>query len=107
MARSFQQQFSHTQTWEKLKAIKGIRCLVENALIFYSLLLDGDVPRWVKAICLSAIEYLVLPTDSIPDVIPLMGYTDDLLCLSTAMAAINGQVKPQHKQHANDLFEQL
>lgn len=107
MVKSSQNQFSHTQTWQKLKMIKGLKNLIENALVLYALLLDGDVPKWVKTVCISALCYLVLPTDSIPDVIPFMGYTDDLLCLSSAIAALSTQIKPHHKSQAKDLFEQL
>ncbi len=107
MASKLRQQFSHTQTWQKLKQIQGIRCLAESAMTLYCLLLDGDVPAWVKAVCVSALCYLVLPMDSVPDAIPLLGHSDDLLCLSSAIVSLNGQIRPHHKEQAKDLFEQL
>jgi uncharacterized membrane protein YkvA (DUF1232 family) len=107
MAKPFKRQFSHTETWQKLKVIKGMKVLIESALLLYCLMLDADIPKWVKVTCITALCYLVLPTDTIPDVIPVLGYTDDLLCLSAAIAAVSAHVKPHHKEHVNDLFNQL
>lgn len=107
MVKSRKRQFSHTELWQKLKVIKGMKALIESALLLYCLMLDGDIPNWVKAICITALCYLILPTDIIPDVIPALGYTDDLMCLTAAIASITSQVKPHHKKHVKDLFNQL
>lgn len=107
MARKKQSPFSHTKTWQKLKQIKGIKQLTESALLLYSLILDGDTPKWVKAVCITAIAYLVFPTDSIPDALPALGYSDDLLCISTAIGAVTSHIQPHHKNQANDIFNQL
>mgnify|MGYP000141181096 CR=1 FL=1 len=107
MAKSRKHPFSHTETWQKLRQIKGIKQLVDSALILYSLLLDADTPTWVKTVCITAIAYLVFPTDSIPDAFPALGYSDDLLCLSAAISAVANYIQPHHKDQANDIFNQL
>ena len=107
MAKSYKHQFSHTDMWQKLKVIKGMKQLVEGALLLYCLMLDGDIPYWVKAVCITALCYLILPTDTIPDVIPALGYSDDLMCLTAAISSVASQVKPHHKEHVNDLFNQI
>jgi len=107
MGKLSKHQFSQNEIWQKFKKVRGIRGLIEHALILYCLILDGDVSKWAKTVCMTALCYLVLPIDSIPDVIPVMGYSDDLICLAAAIAAMNSQIKPHHKQQAQEMFNQL
>jgi uncharacterized membrane protein YkvA (DUF1232 family) len=37
-----------------------------------------EVPFWRKALVLVALGYAVLPVDAIPDVIPVIGWLDDV-----------------------------
>ena len=39
---------------------------------------DGAVPRWRKLLVLFAVAYAVMPVDFIPDVIPVVGWLDDV-----------------------------
>lgn len=41
-----------------------------------------------KAILVSGLAYVVLPLDAIPDVIPGLGYTDDLVVLGAVVAGL-------------------
>jgi len=107
MVKPTKHQFSQHEIWQKFKQVRGIRGLIEHALILYCLILDGDVPKWAKTVCMTALCYLVLPTDSIPDVVPVVGYSDDLICLTAAIAAMKSQIKPHHKQQAKEMFNQL
>ena len=47
----------------KVKSIRGIKPLIEKALLLYVLITDGDTPRWVKAIVIGALAYLINPVD--------------------------------------------
>jgi uncharacterized membrane protein YkvA (DUF1232 family) len=42
----------------------------------------------------------VLPTDIIPDVLPLIGFTDDAAVLATAIKLISSHMKPVHRDAA-------
>jgi len=100
-------ELSHDKVWTKSKDIKGIKKLLESALLLYSLLLDADTPLWLKSIAITALIYLVTPIDAIPDLIPVQGLIDDLVVLTAAIASIKSHIKPHHKTQANDLFNQL
>jgi uncharacterized membrane protein YkvA (DUF1232 family) len=45
-------------------------------------------PAPLKALIVGAIGYIVLPIDLIPDVIPVLGYTDDLASAAGVVAAV-------------------
>jgi uncharacterized membrane protein YkvA (DUF1232 family) len=50
------------------------------------LLTDGRVSPWLKALIPGlALAYLILPTDLVPDFIPILGQLDDVVLLLLAM----------------------
>ena len=49
-------------------------------LVWY-LVRDPEVPIYVKIIPLAALIYVLIPTDFIPDVFPVMGQLDDITAL--------------------------
>ena len=54
--------------------------LYQVRLIWY-LIRDPEVPIYVKIIPLVALIYVLIPTDLIPDVFPVMGQLDDITAL--------------------------
>ena len=42
----------------------------------------------MKAALIGAIAYFVLPADAVPDVLPLVGYTDDAAVLAAAIKIV-------------------
>ena len=95
------------KTWHKFKQIKASRKLIESALILYALLLDGDIPKHIKTVTVLALLYLIVPFDTVPDFTPLKGFADDLAVLTAALTSISPQIKPHHKQQAQELLNQL
>jgi uncharacterized membrane protein YkvA (DUF1232 family) len=51
---------------------------------FFRYLRDPSVPRWRKLTGLFAVLYFVLPVDAIPDILPVLGWLDDVGVLSAA-----------------------
>jgi uncharacterized membrane protein YkvA (DUF1232 family) len=58
-----------------------LREIVQQIKLAYYLMLDPRVNPLVKVIPVVAAGYLLLPTDVIPDVIPVLGQVDDLVVL--------------------------
>lgn len=53
---------------------------------------NPDTPMKYKALIVAAVGYVVLPIDAIPDLIPIVGWTDDLAVASFTMAAMTAVV---------------
>ena len=51
---------------------------------FFRYLRDKRVPLWRKLAGVFAVLYFVMPADALPDIIPVLGWLDDLGVLSTA-----------------------
>lgn len=56
----------------------------------------------IKALIYSALGYLIMPLDLIPDTIPVVGFSDDLIVLSSAVAASALYITPEIKQKTQD-----
>jgi uncharacterized membrane protein YkvA (DUF1232 family) len=61
--------------------------LWQRARLVYKLLLDPEVPIYLKVLPFAAVVYVLFPIDFIPDVIPGFGQLDDItiLVLGTKM----------------------
>lgn len=51
---------------------------------FFRYLRDPSVPRWRKLAGLLAVLYFVMPVDALPDILPVLGWLDDVGVLSAA-----------------------
>ena len=69
-------------------------------LLLYYVLKDPGTPLKHKAIILGALGYFILPTDLLPDIIPLLGFTDDIVALAACIKAVTENVTPAIRQKA-------
>jgi uncharacterized membrane protein YkvA (DUF1232 family) len=73
--------------WSHLRFIlrRAGEALLMPALTAWHLARDPETPKEAKAALFSALAYLVLPVDAVPDFLPGVGYTDDLAALTAAL----------------------
>ncbi len=103
-------QFSENKLWSKLTRYArqiGVKSVYTILLLFYAYQ-RSDTPRWAKNIILGVLGYLISPIDAIPDLSPIIGYTDDLGMLSfglvTIAAYINDEVREKARKKLVDWF---
>lgn len=80
--------------------------VLEPALKMYYALKDSDTPAWAKATIIGALGYFISPIDAIPDLLPVVGYTDDLAVLAGALAIVAMHVKEEHAEKARVTLRQ-
>ena len=72
------------------------------------MLQKADVPAWAKGVILGSLGYFILPVDLIPDIIPGVGYTEDLTLIAAAVGMVamyvDDEVKEKADQKLNDWF---
>lgn len=87
-------EFTDEGFWQKSKkyALTAGSEVMEKALWLYYAYQRPDTPVWAKTVIGGAIAYFILPIDAIPDVIPGLGYTDDLGALAAAIGVISGHI---------------
>lgn len=74
------------------------RTIARPALEALELVLDPATPPQVRLTMVAALTYLLLPTDLIPDLLPVAGFSDDLVAL-TALISL-------HSNHVSDAIRQ-
>ena len=88
--------------WRKLGRVAARVPFAADLLAAYYCALDRDTPLRVKAMLLAAIAYFVLPADTIPDVMPVLGFTDDAAVLAAALKLVADHITPHHRAAAGD-----
>ena len=91
--------------WNKLKRVAAGLPFSEDLLTAYYCAFDRDTPLQVKAALLAALAYFVLPIDFMPDVMPILGFTDDAAILATAIRMVAANVQPEHRAAAQRAIE--
>jgi uncharacterized membrane protein YkvA (DUF1232 family) len=86
--------------WTKLKRVVGKLPFAEDLLAAYYCAFDKQTPRHVQAALLGAIAYFILPFDFIPDMLPVLGFTDDAAILATAIRMVAGHITQEHRDAA-------
>ncbi len=86
----YRESYTEVHFWLKLSrfARTAGREVVEKALCLFYAAQRPETPAWAKAVAMGALGYFILPTDAIPDIAPIIGYTDDLGVLGFALATI-------------------
>jgi len=88
--------------WRKLGAVIARLPFAEDLLAAYYCAFDRATPLAVKATLVGAIAYFVLPADAIPDVLPVIGFTDDAAALAAAIRLVASHVTPEHRALAQE-----
>ena len=86
--------------WTKLKRVAARLPFAEDLLSAYYCAFDKQTPRHVQSALLGAIAYFILPFDFIPDMLPVLGFTDDAAVLATAIRMVAAHIKPEHHEAA-------
>ncbi len=86
--------------WIKLKKVAARLPFTEDLLAAYYCAFDKQTPRHVQAALLGAIAYFILPFDFIPDVMPVLGFTDDAAILATAIRMVATHITEDHREAA-------
>lgn len=104
----YQVYYTEHAFWDKLAkyALAAGHKLVTQALELYYTATSKDTPLWAKTLIFGALGYFILPIDAIPDILPVIGYTDDLATLAGAVAAVTAFIKPEYRQLAQTTLQQ-
>lgn len=86
--------------WLKLKRVATKLPFAEELLAAYYCAFDRETPRHVQVALLGAIAYFVLPFDFVPDMLPVLGFTDDAAVLATTIRMVASHITPEHREAA-------
>ena len=106
----YQKDYSEARFGEKLVSSAksaGVKVIYAALLLFYTVK-RPEVPTRVKAVIYGALGYFISPVDAIADLLPMVGYTDDigvlLLALSICAMYVNDEVRQKARQKLGQWF---
>jgi len=93
--------------WRKLRRLAARLPFAEDLLAAHYCAFDRQTPLHVKGALLGALAYFVMPADLIPDVLPVIGYTDDAAVLAAAIKLVASHITPDHRAAAQRMLARL
>lgn len=87
--------------WKKFRRVVGSIPFARDLLAAYFCALDPATPLKVRATLLGALVYFIMPVDVLPDVIAVLGFTDDAAVLFAAIRAVSTSIRPVHYDKAD------
>ena len=93
--------------WAKFKRVAARLPFAEDLLSAYYCAFDRQTPRHVQAALLGALAYFILPFDFIPDMLPVLGYTDDAAVLATAIRLVAAHITLEHREAARAALKRV
>lgn len=107
--QKYEKEYSESSLWTKIKNVakKAGKEVIYNALLLYYALQSEKVSAKEKAMIIGALGYFILPIDLIPDVIPVVGYSDDLAVLIAVikmLTCVDDEVKDQARAKLAEWF---
>ena len=91
----------------RLKRVAKRIPFAEDLLAAWFCARDPATPRRVRMTLLAALGYFVLPIDALPDIMPLLGFTDDAAVIAAAIAAVAGSITIEHRERAKKAMAEL
>ncbi|RBY76137.1 hypothetical protein DQ239_14125 [Blastococcus sp. TF02-09] len=73
---------------DELTARTALRLLPDVVRLVRRLAADGSLPRGVRVRLWLLLGYLLLPIDLVPDVIPVIGYADDVVVVAWTLRSV-------------------
>ncbi len=93
---------ARVRLWHKIRhagKIAGFNA-VETALVLFYTSTAKETPTWCKSVIYGALGYFISLIDGIPDLTPILGYTDDVAVMMAAMATIAQHITPEIRTKA-------
>ena len=107
--QKYEQHYSDASFLEKATKygkLIGINALYKAVQLWF-VMQKPDVPATTKAVIMGALGYLIAPLDFLPDLMPVLGYTDDFVAITFALIKVQGYIDEEVERKSKHLGENL
>ena len=96
--------YSDDGLWSKIKdtAKKAGANLIYEVLQLYYVAQNPNVPMKIRAALVAPLGYFISPIDLIPDLTPVIGFTDDAAVIAMAIAFAHAYIDDEIRRKAQD-----
>lgn len=102
-------EYSEEEFWKKIKSVLKSAGLtaIYKALQLYYVMLKPECPMHIKAAIITTLGYFISPIDLIPDAIPVVGFSDDIMAISSALIWAQCYVDEEVKRNAKAIIDKF
>ena len=102
-------KYSEAGFFDKIVSVikKAGLTLIYKALQLYYVTENPNCPMKIKAAIFAALGYFISPIDLIPDITPIVGYSDDAAAIALALSLAQIYISDKVKQKAKDKLVSL
>ena len=107
--QKYEQHYSDSSFLDKVTKhgkFIGITALYKAVQLWF-VLQKPDVPAGTKAVIMGALGYLIAPLDFLPDLLPVLGYTDDIVAITFALIKVQGYIDEEVERKSKKLLTKI
>ena len=107
--QKYEQHYNESSFLDKVTKygkLIGINALYK-AVQLWVVMQKPDVPATTKAVIMGALGYLIAPLDFLPDLMPVLGYTDDFVAITFALIKVQGYIDEEVERKSKHLLAKI
>ena len=107
--QKYEQHYNESSFLDKVTKygkLIGINALYKAVQLWF-VMQKPDVPATTKAVIMGALGYLIAPLDFLPDLMPVLGYTDDFVAITFALIKVQGYIDEEVERKSNHLLAKI
>ena len=107
--QKYEQHYNDSSFLDKITKygkLIGINALYKAVQLWF-VLQKPDVPASTKAVIMGALGYLIAPLDFLPDLMPVLGYTDDFVAITFALIKVQGYIDEEVERKSKHLLAKI
>ena len=107
--QKYEQHYNESSFLDKVTKygkLIGINALYKAVQLWF-VMQKPDVPATTKAVIMGALGYLIAPLDFLPDLMPVLGYTDDIVAITFALIKVQGYIDEEVERKSKHLLAKI
>ena len=107
--QKYEQHYNESSFLDKVTKygkLIGINALYKAVQLWF-VMPKPDVPATTKAVIMGALGYLIAPLDFLPDLMPVLGYTDDFVAITFALIKVQGYIDEEVERKSKHLLAKI
>ena len=107
--QKYEQHYNESSFLDKVTKygkLIGINALYKAVQLWF-VMQKQDVPAATKAVSMGALGYLIAPLDFLPDLMPVLGYTDDFVAITFALIKVQGYIDEEVERKSKNLLAKI
>lgn len=107
--QKYEQHYNESSFLDKVTKygkLIGINALYKAVQLWF-MMQKPDVPATTKAVIMGALGYLIAPLDFLPDLMPVLGYTDDFVAITFALIKVQGYIDEEVERKSKHLLAKI